>query len=297
MFCKNCGKILIDNAKFCNHCGTEHHINVEQVQKESLEKPYKKIIQENKEEENFQKRKNEVSNKDQNNKTKSTNMATFMIVFLVLAVFVFFIYYIYEGRKPEEGGGNGNRGGIYSESAEIDNQSNTNSNNSNKDSKTKNWNSSFQRQITGSWRFNLQDYNLGWYIGIIEKYGTELEIIQRGSEIEIKLPVEVELESCYPDVTKNDMIKFYGTFTKNKISTSAKYSFVHKQCWGNGTEEYAEVSLYLKYYGEVVEGGILGSLAGEFRLKDLQGKEIYYEDGSNKDYIFTELNISFDYDY
>lgn len=30
MFCKNCGKILISNAKFCKYCGTEFNISAEQ---------------------------------------------------------------------------------------------------------------------------------------------------------------------------------------------------------------------------------------------------------------------------
>lgn len=30
MFCKNCGKILLDNAQFCKYCGIEHNITAEQ---------------------------------------------------------------------------------------------------------------------------------------------------------------------------------------------------------------------------------------------------------------------------
>ena len=36
MFCKRCGKILADNAKFCKFCGIEHDINVEQSNENNL---------------------------------------------------------------------------------------------------------------------------------------------------------------------------------------------------------------------------------------------------------------------
>lgn len=36
MFCKNCGKILVDNARFCKYCGAEYKIRAEQRNDQSL---------------------------------------------------------------------------------------------------------------------------------------------------------------------------------------------------------------------------------------------------------------------
>jgi hypothetical protein len=102
-------------------------------------------------------------------------------------------------------------------------------------------------QVTGYWKFFTDEHLC---CEILINGQERIEITQKGSEIEISIPVTA-MRDDDNHVRSNDNINLYGTIINDSISTRGKYQFVTKLTLG-GITDYTQTILNLCFKGQVL---------------------------------------------
>jgi len=140
------------------------------------------------------------------------------------------------------------------------------------------------------WQFDSDKDNIGDYR--IEINDDEnVKISKSADQISISLPITVMKDDCH-DVTSNEIIELGGTTYNNKISASGDYQVVIKDCLG-GVIDYEQISVNIKFEGNISDEMISGLLECHSYYKGVQGTKINYEDGTDHDLDFINIYIHF----